>query len=89
MVLGATRSGVRRQLIREQFTPVGAGLAIGSAAAIWASTVFRSYLYKPPAYDWSAWTAAVVLIIATGLTGISIPAWKASRIEPVAALREE
>lgn len=89
MALGATRAGVRRQLVREQFGPVAAGLAMGSAAAMWASTVIRSYLYKPPAYDWSAWTAAVILILVAALTGISIPAWKASRIEPVSALRQD
>jgi ABC-type antimicrobial peptide transport system permease subunit len=89
MALGATRAHVRRQLVVEQFVPVAAGLAVGSAGAVWASTVLRSYLYKPPSYDWSAWIAAVILIIAAALIGISIPAWKASRIEPVTALRQD
>jgi hypothetical protein len=89
LALGATRAHVRRQLVVEQFVPVAAGLAIGSAGAVWTSTVLRSYLYKPPSYDWSAWIAAVILIVAAALIGISIPAWKASQIEPVKALRQD
>jgi predicted permease len=89
MALGATRLHVRRQLVVEQFRPVATGLVVGSGCAIWATTAIRSYLYKPPAYDWTAWSAAVMLIIAASLMGVAIPAWRASRIDPSKALRTD
>jgi predicted permease len=87
--LGATPSLVTRQLVREQLIPVVVGLAIGGAVAAWAVGFVERYLYKLTVTDPRIWSAAIALILATALLGALLPARRASRIDPVKALRVE
>jgi putative ABC transport system permease protein len=87
--LGATPRLVTRQLVREQLMPVLAGLAIGGAVAAWAVGFVQSYVYKLSVTDPRIWSAAIALILATALLGALLPARRASRIDPVKALRTE
>ncbi len=89
MALGATRSNVVGLVLRQAVVLLAIGVAIGVVAAVSAGSVLRSFLYGVVPYD--AWTIAAVsvLLLACGLFASYIPARRASRIDPVKALRWE
>ncbi len=86
--LGATPHLVTRLLIREQLVPVLAGLAAGAALAAWAVKFIEGYVYRLSVADPRIWVAAITLIVTTAALGALLPARRASRIDPVKALRE-
>jgi predicted permease len=89
MALGATRSNVIGLVLRQAVVLLGVGVGIGVVAAVSAGRVLRSFLYGVVPYD--GWTIAAVsvLLLACGLFASYIPARRASRIDPVKALRWE
>jgi hypothetical protein len=89
MALGATPRRVVGQFVREPMTAVAIGLLAGGAASAWLVRVVTVHLYKMTAYDARAWTAAIAVLIAVAAAGALLPAWRASRVDPVRALRVE
>jgi ABC-type antimicrobial peptide transport system permease subunit len=89
MALGAERQRIIWMVLRQVFALAAAGLAIGLAVA-WATTKFlESFLFGLKHDDpLSIGVSTLVLIAAASLAGFA-PAWKASRIDPIAALRHE
>jgi len=89
MALGATRSNVLGLVLRQAVLLLVIGVGIGVIAAISAGSVLRSFLFGVAPYD--AWTIAGVclLLLACGLFASYIPARRASRIDPMKALRWE
>jgi len=85
--LGSTPAAVAGLLLREQLRPVIAGVAVGGAAAVWAVQFVESYLYELSPGDPRIWATAVLLILATAGVGALIPAVRASRVDPLKALR--
>ncbi len=86
--LGATPRLVTRLLVREQLMPVLAGLAAGAIAAAWIVTFIEGYVYRLSVADPRIWASALALMLATATLGALLPARRASRIDPVKALRE-
>ena len=89
MALGAQRSGVVRMVLREVLVLVGAGLAIGLAAALGTSRFVASLLYGMTANDPLTLALALMTLLGTALAAGYAPARKASRIDPMTALRQE
>lgn len=89
MALGASRGNVIGLVLRQAVVLLGIGVAIGVVAAISAGSVLRSFLYGVVPYDASTIVAVSVLLLACGLFASYIPARRASRIDPVKALRWE
>lgn len=89
LALGSTREGLVRLLLREQLVYVAAGIAIGSLLSSWAVRFVRSYLYEITPYDPRVWAAAIAVIVATTAIGTLIPSLRASRTDPVDALRAD
>jgi predicted permease len=87
--LGATSAGVGRLIVREQLTAVVAGLALGGLVAAWAVGFVKSYLYQLSVTDPRIWVAALVAVIGTAALGTIVPAWRASHVDPLQALRTE
>ena len=87
--LGATPNSVAGLIVREQAMAVTIGLLAGGAVAAWAVGFVRGYLYEIKISDPRIWLSAIALILATALLGALIPAWRASRIDPLKALRTE
>ena len=89
MALGAERRRIIWMVLREVFAVGAVGLIIGLAIA-WATSRFvESFLFGVKHNDpWSI-AAAVLLLLAMALVSGYAPAWKASRIDPIAALRHE
>jgi ABC-type antimicrobial peptide transport system permease subunit len=89
MALGAARSRVVWMVLREVLLLVAAGLVISIPAALFGTKLLKSFLYETQPNDPISLTvAAVSLVVAATLAGY-LPARKASRIDPMIALRHE
>ena len=89
MALGAARTSVVWLVMREVLTLLAVGLAVGIPAAIALGSLVSTQLYGIQARDpWIA-GASVGLLAAVGAVAGMIPATRASRIDPILALRYE
>jgi predicted permease len=89
MALGAQRGGVVRMVLREVLVLAAAGLAIGMATAVGTSKFVASFLYGMQHNDPLALALAVVTLLGAAILAAYMPARKASRIDPMTALRHE
>jgi predicted lysophospholipase L1 biosynthesis ABC-type transport system permease subunit len=88
VALGARPGAVVRQLIGEQLRAVIAGTLAGGLLAAWGVRFVQAHLYETAAYDPAVWTTTVGVMFVTATLGAWIPARRASRVDPVEALRE-
>ena len=89
MALGAERTHVRWLVMREVLILVAAGIAIGVPAALLSSRLVASMLFGLRATDAASLLAAVtVMLLIAALAGY-LPARRASRVDPMVALRYE
>lgn len=89
MALGAEQTRVLRMVLGEAAMLIGIGLAIGLGAAMATTRLIASFLYDlKPNDPWTIGIAAIILAIAALVAGY-LPARRASRLDPMAALREE
>jgi ABC-type antimicrobial peptide transport system permease subunit len=89
MALGAEARKVLWLVLRDAIIMVAIGTVIGAAAALTLTKYTESMLYGVKAQDpWTLAAAGAVLIAVTAMAGF-LPARRATRIEPMRALREE
>jgi predicted permease len=89
VALGADRASVQWLIVREALLPVLLGAAVGLPLAFVAARALRGLLYRTAPSDPIAYgTAAGVLLVVCALAAY-VPAWRASRLDPIAALRSE
>jgi ABC-type antimicrobial peptide transport system permease subunit len=86
--LGATTGQVRREVIVRGMLPVVAGVVVGLALAVALSGAVRSMLYGVSPTDPITLVSVLGVALGAGLLGCLAPASRATRIEPVVALRE-
>jgi predicted permease len=89
MALGAQRGAVVGMIVREVFLLAVLGLAIGLPTALAASKLVKSFLFGMNPTDPLALALAVATLLAAALLAGYAPAWRASRIDPMVALRHE
>jgi ABC-type antimicrobial peptide transport system permease subunit len=89
MALGATRGDVLRLVVGESVRRAGAGLAAGLLGAAFLTRLLRGLLFGVAPIDAATFAGTAALIGAIALAAAYLPARRASRIEPLAALREE
>jgi putative ABC transport system permease protein len=87
MALGAQRSRVVRLVLKEGSTLALIGAAIGMGGAYLVGRAMESTLYGVGAMDTRAFGAVALVLVAAALLACLIPAWRASRVEPIVALR--
>jgi predicted permease len=89
MALGADGGNVRWLILRRGLWQMGLGLAIGLAGAFGLSRVLRTLLVQVTPTDPLTFTVITVLLSAVALAACLIPARRASRVDPLVALRAE
>ena len=89
MALGAQLRDVLRLILVEGMKPALAGMALGLAAAVAFDRVVASLLYGVSATDPTTFAAVSALLGGVALAACVIPAHRATRVQPMAPLREE
>jgi ABC-type antimicrobial peptide transport system permease subunit len=89
MALGADRRDVLRLVLMRALRIVLAGVVIGLAGAVGVTRVLQRFLFGVTPTDPIAFTAVTLLLMAVGLMAAWLPARRATRIDPCAALRAE
>jgi predicted permease len=89
MALGATRGAVVRMIVREAGALLAAGVFIGAALSLLAARAATTLLYELTPSDPATILAAAVALGTVTIAASCIPAWRASRLEPTRALRED
>ncbi len=89
MALGADRGSVVRMVMRGAFFQAGLGLVIGIPVALIGARYMADQLYKVGSYDPASLGIAMAVLLASAAVAGFIPARRASRIEPMQALRTE
>jgi len=86
--LGATRNGLLGLVLRETLGLLAAGLVIGLAGAAVLGRMFAGVLYGVRMFDPLAMLLVLAVLSLTALLAGGIPAWRASRVPPMEALRD-
>jgi len=89
MALGARRGGIVQMVLREVLVLAAVGLCAGLAVALATSRFVASFLYGLQPNDPMALALAAIVLLGAVLAAGYVPARKASRIDPVIALRVE
>jgi putative ABC transport system permease protein len=89
LALGAAPADVRRMVLSEGLGLVGAGLALGLAGAFLATRSLSSLLFEVSPLDASSYGGVAALLLLAGLAASWLPARRATRVDPVSALRAE
>ncbi len=89
MAMGADRSDVLGMVARRGLLLAVVGLLVGAGVALAGAGILRSLLYQTPARDPVSFAlAGLLLMVVAGLASL-VPAWRATRVQPVDALRSD
>jgi putative ABC transport system permease protein len=89
IALGAPRVRVLVMVLRQGFQLAAAGLLIGLAGAMAFTRILSSLLYEVTTLDSVTFMVVPALLLIVMLPAALIPAWRATEVEPVTALRYE
>ena len=89
LALGASPADVLGQVLRQGMTLVGLGLAIGLAATFTLGRLVQSMLYQTSAHDPVTLVAIAALLTLVAAAACLIPARRATKVDPLVALRAE
>jgi putative ABC transport system permease protein len=89
MALGAEPRDVLRLVMREGLIVASLGLAIGLALALASSRVLATMLYAVEPRDAAVFAGVAVTLLATALLASYLPARRATRVDPISALRAD
>jgi putative ABC transport system permease protein len=89
IALGAERASVQRLVIGEGLALAAVGGVVGLAGAFAGARLLRTFLFDLTPSDPVTYAAIVVVLVVTALLASWVPARKASRVDPVIALRAE
>ena len=87
--LGASRVDLLRMVIGNGATPVISGIILGLAGALALTRFLQSMLFQTSPIDAPSLIAVAALFLAVALAACFVPAWRAARIDPMIALRQE
>jgi putative ABC transport system permease protein len=89
MALGADAAAVRAMVVRQSLGPIACGLALGLIGALWLTRLLESSLFEVTPHDPATLIAVMLLLAGTALVAAYLPARRASRVDPMIALRAE
>lgn len=89
MALGAGSTAVRNMVVRHGLVLCGLGVAVGTLAALAGGRLIQSQLFGVEAWDPLTYGIVALLLLAVGTAAAWLPARRATRVDPVEALRME
>jgi putative ABC transport system permease protein len=89
VALGATASDVRRLVLREGVTPAAIGATAGLAGSLAVNRILQSQLVAVSPHDPLTLAGAIVTLAGVALIASHVPTRRATRIDPIVALRHE
>ncbi|HVA63255.1 MAG TPA: ABC transporter permease [Terriglobales bacterium] len=89
MALGASASHVRKQVLAGTLRLAAIGVALGAAVSIMTARLVASLLYATSPWDVATYVGMAVALMAVAAVAGYVPALRASRIDPLVALRAE
>jgi len=89
MAIGATRGSIVRQILSHGLALTLIGTSLGAATAAAASRFAGTVLFQISAFDLVTFISAPLVLMLVSTVACAVPAWRAARIDPLIALREE
>jgi len=89
MALGAPASNIRNLVIRQGMLLAGIGLVIGFGGAFWLTKFLTRFLFGVKKWDPLAFILTPIFLCAVALLAVWVPARRATRVDPMSALRFE
>ena len=87
MALGESAASVRRRVVSRTLLLAGAGVVIGAAVSLGASRLLRSLLYGIGPTDALSFAGTAIVLVAVSAVAGFLPASRASKTDPIVALR--
>ncbi len=89
LALGATQGEVVKLVLRQGLSAVAGGVVLGCAGALALTRVVSGFVHGVSALDPLSFVVAPLVLLGVGLVAISVPALRASRVDPIIALKHE
>ena len=89
IALGADPGSVGRMVVRSGAALLLIGVAVGLAGSVFAARLLAQQIWNVSTFDPTSFAAASAVLLAAGLLACAWPAWRASRTQPIVALRQE
>jgi predicted permease len=89
MALGAQAANIRNMVVRQGMVLAGIGLVIGVGGAFWLTRFLTGFLFGVKKWDPTAFILTPILLCAVALIAVWVPARRATRVDPMSALRFE
>ena len=86
--LGADSGSILSLVLKQGLVTTGVGLVIGLAASFALARYLRTLLFTVEPRDWTVFTAVTLLLLVVAILACYVPARRATRIDPMVALRE-
>lgn len=89
IALGAQRGNILGLIVRQCLQLAGVGLTIGLLAALTLTRLMSSLLFQVRPTDFVSFATVTLLLLTTALVAGFLPGWRATRSDPITALRHE
>ena len=89
IALGADPGSVGRMVVRSGAVLLLTGIGFGLVGSVFAARLLARQIWNVSTFDPISFTAASAVLLAAGLQACAWPAWRASRTQPIVALRQE
>jgi len=87
--LGASQQAIMRLVLGQGLRMTCVGVIFGIGAALLATRMLATLLFGVSRVDPLTYVGVIILLVATSVVASALPAWRASRVDPVTALRSE